>query len=91
MADTKISELTAATSVADADTFAIVQSGTTKKVAASVVKTMMNTVRTGTAAPAVNAAHIGELFVDTTNSNAYIAVTTGTGADDWFLLNDGVA
>lgn len=87
MADTKISALTAATSVGDSDTFALVQSGTTKKVAASVVKSMVNTVRTGTAAPAVDAAHIGELFVDTTNSKAYIAKTTGTGASDWFILN----
>ena len=41
MADKRFSELTEATTVADADILAISQSGTSKKLAASVVKTYM--------------------------------------------------
>ena len=43
MADKKISELDAITTLADADVLVAVQGGVTKKVAASVVKTHANT------------------------------------------------
>ena len=33
------------------------------------------------------ACYIGEWFIDTTNSKAYVAKTTGTGASDWFVVN----
>lgn len=43
------------------------------------------TVVTGTAAPAVNADFVGQLFVDTSAKNVYVAVDTDSvsPADDW--------
>ena len=46
MADKKISELTSATTLADADVVVVVQNGTTKKAAVSVVKSTVNPTRT---------------------------------------------
>jgi hypothetical protein len=39
--------------------------------------------RSGTAAPTANAGYVGEIFVDTTNDDAYMAIQTGAGASDW--------
>ncbi len=46
MPDKKISELVAATTLADADVVVVVQGGVTKKAPASVVKSYVNPART---------------------------------------------
>ena len=43
-------------------------------------------ILTGTAAPAVTPAFIGQMFVDTTNKHVYVAIGT-TGVLDWENLN----
>lgn len=43
--------------------------------------------RSGAAAPSVDAYYIGEIYVDTTGSKAYIAKSVGSGASDWMVLN----
>lgn len=48
---------------------------------------LKQTHRSGTAAPTANANYIGEIFVDTTNSKAYMAKSVGSGASDWMVLN----
>ena len=40
-------------------------------------------ILTGTATPTVNAAFVGQVFIDTTADDAYIAIDTGSGASDW--------
>ena len=41
---------------------------------------------TGSGAPSANAAFPGQIYIDSKNHNAYIAVNTGTGAGDWHKL-----
>lgn len=43
------------------------------------------TPMTGTAAPAVHAEFVGQIFVDTTAKNVYVSVATDSvdAADDW--------
>ena len=43
-------------------------------------------ISTGTAAPLTTPAKVGNIFVDTTNKNVYIAVGTA-GSGDWELMN----
>ena len=75
MADEKISQLTAATTVNDADDFAIVQAGATKQVNASVVKTY---VKTG-----LSKSDVGLGNVDNTSDlNKPISTATQTALDD---------
>ena len=42
---------------------------------------------TGTSAPGFSASHVGQQFIDTTNSKMYVAKSTGSGASDWMALN----
>lgn len=60
-----------------------------RAIAANVwqIEHLVRGTRTGTAAPTANATFIGETFVDTTNSKAYISKSIGSGASDWMLLN----
>ncbi len=82
MANVKISELTAGTSVGDADLVPIVQGGVTKRVPASLFATQaeLDTVA-GSIATAVAAARAGDLRVALWNGTAYAVggttVTTG--------------
>lgn len=41
----------------------------------------------GSGAPTFSASHVGQQYIDTTNSKMYVAKSTGTGASDWMLLN----
>ena len=43
-------------------------------------------VSTGTAPPSTAPAKVGDVYIDTTNKRAYIAMGT-TDAGDWELLN----
>jgi len=43
--------------------------------------------RTGTSTPSENADFIGQFYIKTDTSKLYFAVTTGTGASDWVILN----
>ena len=38
---------------------------------------------TGAGAPSANADYVGQIYVDTTNDDAYIAIQMGTGITDW--------
>jgi hypothetical protein len=41
---------------------------------------------TGSGAPSANAAFPGQIYIDTTSHNGYVAINTGTGAGDWHKL-----
>ena len=76
MADVKISQLPAATAVADADLIPIVQSGTTKQVTFLAFKNSEG-IYTGTGAPAISAPN-GSMFLrtdGTANTTLYVRVS----------------
>ena len=43
-------------------------------------------VSTGTAIPSTTPSKVGDIFVDTTNKNVYVAIGT-TGPSDWEHMN----
>ncbi len=72
MADTKISNMTAATSVADADLVPIVQGGANKKATAGLLRNLP----TGTPASSSAAGVTGTILWD--GNNIYVCVATNT-------------
>jgi hypothetical protein len=91
MADKKISELNAATTIGDSDDFAVVQAAETKQVNASVIKTYASTAPTivgGT----INSASIGATTPSTGNFTTLGTtgnVTLGDASGDTVTFNAG--
>lgn len=50
---------------------------------ANVVNFNANLILIGSAAPTADAVFEGQMFIDTTNDDAYIAIDVGAGASDW--------
>ena len=79
MADVKISALPAAASIGSADVFPIVQSGVTKKVAASVLRTPL----TGATDPnGLVTAAVGTIYTQVTGGTATLWINVD-GATAW--------
>jgi hypothetical protein len=97
MADTKISAMTAATSVVDADVTPIVQSGSNKKSAFSVMKSYMRLSRaptiTQSATPTINTdntdyAEITGLAQAITSMTTNLSGTPSKGETLWISITD---